>query len=1206
MIMITNIRKENYMKILSGEFKVEPQIKTIRFEAKPVWETKEHIKNYINKSSRDRERKENYDKVKTILNQYAKLVIDKATYELTTEGMTPTYVAIEDAYKNLLEDKNKDTTKKYEKITKEYKKHIVNVISTHAEEYQLIKKHAELFNIKKSKLINNTPEIALTEKDIEIITSYHGFTKMFDRYFMSLTSTILCGEGYGSIAQRIIENIEIWHNNKARINNIKEKYEELYENIREKFLNTDITSTMSQKNIDKYNAIIGNTNNDGINELISIYRDSNKVKVSYLKKLKKIPLMEENKQIEIKKLESDEQLNELIKESIETVKSLTDFALQCCRMIDTVNAEYVYIKEKTLPAISVEMYGNYNKINNILNTYYETYKIKTKNNEEKNEKLVSMEVLEKAIALAKEEQIMPIRTLRENIKTNISEIVQASALIKNLNSIIDTDNAINHKDIVKSFYEKAITIRRALNIFDLENDKTELIEEIALNKDKIEQLTMQYNKARNYCTRNQTKIVRYPIYFNRSAFLSSFDIDKFKEGTSMATILRNEGKFYLMILNPEYSNKPNKKLYSKDGKFEQLVYKQLTGLNKTFPKVFLSKIGEELYKPTDEIREIAKKKLYTKAANDKDSLEKWIRFCIDCFYKNPVWTNTFNPQFKEPHEYEAVNEFYESTEKYLIKIEFSEKINEDALKEMVKEGKIFLFQIYSRDFSPYHTEKDSIYTSILKEMFSDENLEKINNTCDTAIKLASGGSELVFQPACLPYHETHPANIPINNKNALNPKKSSIFPYAICKNKRLMFDRFKISIAVQLGFRNSSTTKFELNKKINKLVLEHKPNILTVRAAEGHLLYCMVHDYNGRVLEEKSLNVIKSEYTDIDNNVIEVLSDYKSILRQKEKEIEKAKEHWDYSKDIKNVKRGYLSHAIHQITLLQQKYSAIIFVEDYTCAMISERRKNIKTIYQQFQRALIQKYSCFTNKGGKYNEAVQLAYPINLMEDLKGQTGIIYFINPTYTAKTDYTTGFMEFFTPYFTYKNIKTATESISKIKEINYNTEQQEYEIILDEKDFNLNIDTTNCKTWTLHTRGKRTAYLKNKNVDYDCTERLKAIFAEFKITNLNELKTKKLSRKCYEDFFEVMQIILKMHYYDADTNDEYTLSPVQNNKDRLDTRTNKEILNTAAVKTHLLYLKGKKYLELIDKETMLINFANEKGMHKEKWIEYLRSGI
>lgn len=1160
--------------------KAGTQTKKITFGAKPIWETSQNIVPYIDKKSGDRVRKDNYEKAKDILNRYTRILIEEVTADISKENMYPTYEAIQKAYIAVQNNKNKNTVAKYERLVADYKNHIVEVIKRHAIDYQILKNPADLFNEKKSRLIT---AMKLTEEEREIICSYHNMTKYFSRYFTSLSSVILCGTKKGSISERIIENMEIYFKNEQTLNMISENYSELYKLIISKNENMDITQSMSQPGIDAYNRIIGDIKCEGINNYIAQYKRTHRTKIPYLKRMSKIPLAEKGKQKEVHIIETEEELAEVMHNSIPLVKVLIRFAKECIVRISKEDKKQIYLSEKGIYVLSYEIYGTWNMLASLIEEYYKT------NDMKKEETGVTISIAETAMDKAEEK---PNCTIIQAVKKMLEEAASAEDDIDAIVEIIESRQMMARKEVIKQFYDKLLLLHRVLNIFNLEMDNSTFIMEINSMQEEMEEMDTIYNMIRNFCTRKPVQVKKWPLYFNKSTFLSSMDADKFQSGQTLTAILRKDGLYYVMIMNPEYSTKPDSRMYTEDGTFEQLVYKQLNGVNKAFPRIFLT----ERYHPTDEIKRIVKEKLYTKEAGDREALTTWIEYCIESFYKNEDWCSNYHPVFRKPEEYETANEFYTETENSLIRMEFSKRISEDYLRKAVKDGKIFLFQIYNRDFSPYHKGKDDIYTRILKELFSEENLRKLNNTRETAIKLASGGSELIFRPASIPYRETHPANHPIANKNPLNQKKESVFQYPICKDKRYMRDSYTISLVVQTGYRNEEVKLYELNRRINQYVMEEKPNVITIKAGERHLLYYMVNENDGRVLEEGSLNIIHTKWKDG-----EIKTDYKDILQRQEAETVKEREKWNYSRDIRNIRSGYISSVINQIVQLQQKYNAVIMVEDLNKMNQSGKNKSMNNTYQQFQKALLQKYSCFVPSSGKYCDALQLACPVNSFEELTGQNGIIYFINPSYTSNADPATGFINQFSSYFVYENMKKAEQTFGNISDIQYDEKKQEYVVYLNEKSFGISEDD---KEWALHLSGYRTIYRNGKYEYYDCTVELDSLYNQYNCQNFTELKKIQRDKFFYHKFFEIITVLLRMQYTDTDSCEDYMLSPIEG-KDgrRFDTRINKTVVNATAVKALMIYLKGVRDIRMIDKETLQIK-RSERKSYKEDWIEYIKN--
>lgn len=1185
---------------MNNVVKVSPQMKTIKFEARPMWETALFAKKFSGDDSLDAVRKESYGKVKDILDNHARFVIDMATRMVASENLLPTYDNLRELYFASRDRKNKDAVGRYEKAVKDFKNHVVEVVKNYATEYQLAKAQGDLFSPKKSCLLNGVADMELTDEEENLILLYNGFTGYFSKYFDSLSKTILCGVEHGSIANRVIENMERYFQNEKVLADIKENHPALYEDkdFASNVALMKVSYCLSQEGVDAYNMLLGDTCNSGLNSLINAYRQKNKVRVLGLKQLDKIPLCKKEKQVIVEKIETNEELASVISDSLPLVERLISYAKSVMETsLSMEDMEGIFVKTSLLSNLSMDIYGRWDKLQRLVDSY-------VNDNGLKQEEVVSLALLEKVIRMEEGGLLDGETVVRggvmDVVKNKLAEAVTAKMQIPSMKELCRLGDVLSQKKTVKEFYEKLLLIRQTLRVFDLDKVENAFVEDLLSAQDMMREVNSIYNMVRNFCTKNPVKKDTYPVSFNKCSCLSSFDYDKFADGVSISSILRKDGHYYLLILNPEYSSKLPVEAKTEDGAFEQLVYKQLTGLNKMFPKVFLAKSNQEIYAPSDRVLEIAQKKLYTKEAGDRDACVEWIRFCIDSFKKNADWMKNFNPVFRNPEEYVSANEFYTELEKCTIRMDFSERLDETYLRSAVRDGKVFLFELYNKDFSPYHHGKDGAFTRLFKEMFSEENLNKINHSDETAIKLASGGSELTFRKASLPYKETHPANEPIANKNPLNEKKESVFTYALCKDKRFMTDKFFLSLAIQVGFRNNEVNRYELNRRVNEQVLEKLPNMLSVRVAERHLLYYVVTSPDGEILEQGSLNVIRSG-----NGTQEVKTDYKQILTKRETEIMEAKEAWDYSKDIKNIKEGYLSQAIHTIVKLQEKYDAVIFLEDYSGTFVQKRMKNLKNVYQQFQKALLQKLSCFVPEGKGFADAICLACPVSSLDDLKGQSGIVYFVNPSYTANVDPATGFANQYYEAFVYESVKKAKDTVSKITDIQFDEDNQDFAITISEKDFGV---SSLDKKWVLHTRGVRTIFKDKKYQEYDCTANMKQLFAEYGISSFEDMKTKDLNKRFYEQFFEIVSVMFRIHYYIPALEEEYVLSPVEN-KDGIcfNSQMGKsgKPLCSAVIKTYLMGVKGLRDLQGINKETLFVE-RDEKGTHKDKWLDFLQTSV
>ena len=175
--------------------------------------------------------------------------------------------------------------------------------------------------------------------------------------------------------------------------------------------------------------------------------------------------------------------------------------------------------------------------------------------------------------------------------------------------------------------------------------------------------------------------------------------------------------------------------------------------------------------------------------------------------KHEDWCK-FDFQFSDTKDYEDLSGFYREVEQQGYKISFR-NVSVDYVNSLVEEGKIYLFQIYNKDFSPYSKGTPNLHTLYWKMLFDEKNL------ADVVYKL-NGQAEVFFRKSSIVSEKpTHLATQPIDNKNALNKKKQSTFKYDLVKDKRYTVDKFQFHVPITMNFKSTG------NDNINILVNEY-------------------------------------------------------------------------------------------------------------------------------------------------------------------------------------------------------------------------------------------------------------------------------------------------------------------------------------------------------------------------------------------------
>ena len=315
-----------------------------------------------------------------------------------------------------------------------------------------------------------------------------------------------------------------------------------------------------------------------------------------------------------------------------------------------------------------------------------------------------------------------------------------------------------------------------------------------------------------------------------------------------------------------------------------------------------------------------------------------------------------------------------------------------------------------------------------------------NNLLDIVYKL-NGEAEVFFRRHSIKVDKpTHQANQPIKNKNAKNEKKESLFAYDLIKDRRYTVDKFMLHVSIMMNFKSNS------NCKINSMVREYlatteSPCVIGIDRGERHLLYLTVVDCHGNILEQFSLNSIKS------NNVT---TDYHTLLDNRESERQKARMSWQTIENIKDLKEGYLSQVIHIIAQLMIKYNAIVVLEDLNGGFIRGRQKVEKQVYQNFEKMLITKLNYLVDKkadpkspGGLMN-ALQLTDSFESFQNLGKQSGFLFYVPAWKTSKIDPVTGFVNLLDTR--YKSIEASRSIFSRFDIIRFNQQNNWIEFHLD----------------------------------------------------------------------------------------------------------------------------------------------------------------
>ncbi len=908
----------------------------------------------------------------------------------------------------------------------------------------------------------------------------------------------------------------------------------------------------------------------------------------------------------------------------------------------------IYIRNNFLTAISQQIFSSYSIITDALRFYFRKEKKETKKLEDETKKYLkkgyfSISEIETALKAYLQETEIENKEKREEVLKQPNPILQYFNM---LTIGIEINNKKEQANVVDYFHQKHED-KSVQEVLSREwKDKHELIQDkkaVATikeyldsylhilhfvkplyvlppkkengeipNKDisfynefdelfyQLQSVIPLYNNVRSFLTQKAYSVEKFKLNFENVTLLDGWDVNK--EPANTAVILQKDGLYYLGIMNKEHSKVFENIPASSDENdfYEKMYYKLLPGANKMLPKVIFSDKWIDYFSPSKELIDKYEKGTHTKGDNfslaDCHALIDFFKVSIA---KHEDW-NQFNFNFSPTETYQDISGFYREVEHHGYKITF-DKVSTKYIHQLVSEGKLYLFKIYNKDFSPYSKGKPNLHTLYWKAVFGEDNLK------DVVVKL-NGKAEVFHRPASIPEKSKfiHRKNIPIVKKNSNNSNDHSRFKYDIIKDKRYTENKYQFHVPITLNFKSGAAIKF--NDKANQVLNKNSNvNIIGIDRGERHLVYYSLINSNGEITEQGSFNEINNEYKGI-----KYKTDYQKSLTEKEKARDAARKSWDTIGKIKELKEGYLSQVVHKIASMMIEHNAIVVLEDLNFGFKRGRMKVERQVYQKLEKMLIDKlnYLVFKDREayepGGFLNAYQLAAPFTSFKDMGKQTGFIFYVPAANTSKIDFATGFVNLLYPK--YENEKQTREFFSKMESIRYNAAKDYFEFNVDYNKFRTDkTDQLKKSLWIICTFGdERYQYLQSKREfnKIDVTEGMKELFKRQNVlfATGNDIK-KSITAVKNAQFFKYLifylKLILQMRYTDGKDKD-YILSPVVNDKGvffNSENAAEKEPQNADANGAYHIALKGLLLLQKIKEGAKKLAISNK------EWYDFVQ---
>lgn len=1220
---------------------IYPVSKTIQFSLIPIGKTEKHFneKRFLED---DFKRSEDYKKIKCYIDRYHKDFIESVLNKTILDSDDlESYFALYNK-----SDKTDADKKALQAIEGALRKSISDCLKND-KRYKLM--------FKKELITKLLPSFLDDEDELKITESFAKFTTYFDNFYTNRKNMYTDEEQGTGIAYRCInDNLPKFVDNIKSFEKIKDSLQDDIAIINDDFggiyglkvedmFTLDYFSfVLSQSGIDKYNNLIGGYSNSdltkvkGLNEYINNYNQH----LSKEERSKRLPLMKPLFKQILSDRESISFIPEAFNDDNELLRTIYAFYNESgvessidemgllFSNIENYDSNGIYISAGIpITDLSNAVFGDWAAVVTGWKREYEaTHKI-GKSVEKYYEKENSEYKKIKSFS------IKQLQTLGENggsiceyynkrVNELIAEIKASYSACETLlsNEFVGKKRLSKCDDkveLIKAFLDSVKNLEKLVKPL-LGTGKEEYKDNAFYGKflplfEKIKEVDKLYNKVRNYITKKPYSTDKFKLNFDTSSFLSGWAREYDTKG---AIVIQKENNYYLAVIDKKLDRKSIDYLYenSETDPAQRIIYDFQKPDNKNVPRCFIRSKGdnyapavEKYHLPVNDIIDIYDNSMfkteYRKINPEqyKKSLVKLIDYFKLGFMTHESYKN-FDYCWKDSSEYNDISEFYHDVTVSCYQLR-KENINFSHLIKLVDDGKIYLFQIYNKDFSPYSHGKENLHTMYFKMLFDERNLANV-------VYKLSGGAEMFYRKPTISKDEmtVHPKNQPLKNKNPLNAKSHSEFKYDLIKDERFTKPQFSIHIPIELNF------KADGRQNLNQMVLDSLNkadcyNVIGIDRGERNLIYASVINEKGKIIEQHSYNIIKSD------NDYEV--DYHKLLDKREKERDEAKKSWKTIGNIKDLKEGYISQVVHEICKLVVKYDAVIALEDLNSGFINSRKKVDKQVYQKFENMLITKLNYLVDKSADVNcdggllNAYQMTNPLDKQNNKAKQNGIIFYVPAWLTSKIDPTTGFVNLIKPK--YSSVPAALEFVSKIDDIRYNQSEGFFEFDFDFSKLGQNTKSYKQK-WTVCTNGERIRTFRNKdkNNEWDnetvvLTQQFKLLFENFGVDYNSDLKSQILalnSKDFFEKFIRLISLTLQMRNSITNNVDvDYLISPVKNSAGEFyDSRNYNENSNLPCdADANGAYNIARKALWAVEQIKQCDDGRPKLSISNKEWLEY-----
>ena len=1199
---------------------------TLRNRLIPIGKTENNLQHFLEK---DMERADAYPEIKRLIDSIHKNVIE-ASLSSVSFSWTPLFNQFE------LYQGEKDKTKKagHKKVLGELqkaaRKRIVKAFAENKDFDKLFKDN--LFKELLPVLIKTLPEDEISDKEAALEV-FNRFTTYFSGFHENRKNMYSEDEKSTSIANRIVHenfpkffaNIKLFQYLEKNFPNIISDTEESLKEhlngkkLKEIFSVEAFNDVLAQSGIQFYNEVIGGISGEskiqGLNEKINLARqhlpseERNKLRGKMVVLFKQILSDRETSSFIPEGFKNNEEVYCSIKQfNDDIVKKNICETQELFNSVADFNFDEIFVPAKSLTDFSQAIFGSWSILSEGL-FLLEKDSMKKALSESQEEK-INKEIAKKdysftELQLAYEryctEHNLPVEKFckdyfdivdyrgngakSEKTKVSILSEILETFLQLDFDHIQDLQQEKNAAIPIKAYLDEVQNLYHHLKLVDYrgeeQKDSTFYSKHDEILND-LSQIVPLYNKVRNFVTKKLGENKKIKLNFDCPTLANGWDENQ--ESSNDAIILRKDGKYYLGIYNP--NNKP--KFAKKDSIvgdcYEKMAYKQIAlpmGLGAFVRKCFGTAQKYGWGCPENCLN--SEGKIIIKDEEAKENLEA----IIDCYKdflnkyeKDGFKYKDYNFSFLDSASYEKLSDFFNDVKPQGYKLSFT-SIPLSEIDKMVDEGKLFLFQIYNKDFATKATGKKNLHTLYWENLFSEENLK------DVVLKL-NGYAELFWREATIKKDKVvvHKKGSTLVNRTTLDGKSipeeiyqeiyqfknkmidsisenaqklldsdnvvCKVATHDIVKDKHFTENTYLFHCPITMNFKAKDKTNKEFNNHVLEFLSDKSDiKIIGLDRGERHLIYLSLINQKGEIEMQKTLNFVEQVRNDKTVRV-----NYHEKLVHKEGSRDKARKNWQTIGTIKELKEGYLSAAVHEIATLMVEHNAIVVMEDLNFGFKRGRFAVERQIYQKFENMLIEKlnYLVFKEKkasepGGVLN-AYQLTNKSANVTDVYKQCGWLFYVPAAYTSKIDPKTGFANLFvTKGLT--NVEKKREFFEKFDSIKYDSKEECFVFSFDYGKICDNAD--HKKKWEIYTKGERLVYNKNlyHTVPVNPTDELKQIFDAFGInwstgdnliTSILSIQAEKSNAKFFDVLLRMFNATLQMRNSIPNTEIDYLISPVK----------------------------------------------------------------